>query len=84
MIIDLLFSILAIFFILDMLILLISLTFLIIRDIIDDIRKWYKRDDWGYDFRNIIFYVCMCFYIRSNYVFIIDNFINNKNLFFRK
>ena len=39
MIIDLLFSILAIFFILDILVLLISLTYLIIRDVIDDIKR---------------------------------------------
>ena len=48
MIIDLLFSILAIFFILDILVLLISLTYLIIRDVIDDIKRWYKGDDWGW------------------------------------
>ena len=48
MIIDLLFSILAIFFILDILVLLISLIYLIIRDVIDDIKRWYKGDDWGW------------------------------------
>ena len=48
MITDLLFSILAIFFILDILVLLISLTYLIIRDVIDDIKRWYKGDDWGW------------------------------------
>ena len=48
MILDILFSILACLVALVGIILLTLLLCLIIRDVIDDIKRWYKGDDWGW------------------------------------
>ena len=48
MIVNLLFSILACLVALAGIILLILLLCLVIRDIIDDLKRWYKGDDWGW------------------------------------
>ena len=48
MIVDLLFSILACLVALVGIILLVFLSCLIIRDIINDLKRWYKGDDWGW------------------------------------
>ena len=48
MIVDLLFSILACLVALVGIVLLVFLSCLIIRDIINDLKRWYKGDDWGW------------------------------------
>ena len=48
MILEILFSIFACLVALVGIILLILLLCLIIRDIIDDLKRWYKGDDWGW------------------------------------
>ena len=48
MISDILFSILACLVALVGIILLILLLCLIIRDVIDYLKRWYKGDDWGW------------------------------------
>ena len=48
MIVNLLFSILACLVALVGIVLLVFLSCLIIRDIIDDLKRWYKGDDWGW------------------------------------
>ena len=48
MIVDLLFSILACLVALFGIVLLVFLSCLIIRDVIDDLKRWYKGDDWGW------------------------------------
>ena len=48
MILDILFSILACLVALVGIILLVFLSCLIIRDIINDLKRWYKGDDWGW------------------------------------
>ena len=48
MIVNLLFSILACLVALVGIILLVFLSCLIIRDIINDLKRWYKGDDWGW------------------------------------
>ena len=48
MILELLFSTFACIFALSGTILAILMSCLIIKDIIDDLRKWYKGDDWGW------------------------------------
>ena len=48
MILDILFSMLACLVVLVGIILLTLLLCLIIRDIIDDLKRWYKGDDWGW------------------------------------
>ena len=48
MILDILFSIFGCLVALIGIILLIFLSCLIIRDIIEDLKRWYKGDDWGW------------------------------------
>ena len=48
MILDILFSILTCLVALVGIILLTLLLCLIIRDIINDLKRWYKGDDWGW------------------------------------
>ena len=48
MIVNLLFSILACLVALVGIVLLVFLSCLIIRDIINDLKRWYKGDDWGW------------------------------------
>ena len=48
MILEILFSIFGCLVILTGIILLTVLFCLIIRDIIDDLKRWYKGDDWGW------------------------------------
>ena len=48
MILELLFSTFACIFALSGTILAILMSYLIIKDIIDNLRKWYKGDDWGW------------------------------------
>ena len=48
MIVNLLFSILACLVALVGIVLLVFLSCLIIRDIIEDLKRWYKGDDWGW------------------------------------
>ena len=48
MILEILFSIFVCLFVLVGIVLLILLFCLIIRDIIDDLKRWYKGDDWGW------------------------------------
>ena len=48
MILEILFSILACLVALVGIVLLVFLSCLIIRDIIDDLKRWYKGDDWGW------------------------------------
>ena len=48
MILEILFSIFGCLVVLVGTILLILLFCLIIRDIIDDLKRWYKGDDWGW------------------------------------
>ena len=48
MILEILFSILACLVALVGIILLVFLSCLIIRDIINDLKRWYKGDDWGW------------------------------------
>ena len=48
MIVNLLFSILAYLVALIGIVLLVFLSCLIIRDIINDLKRWYKGDDWGW------------------------------------
>ena len=48
MIVNLLFSILACLVALVGIVLLVFLSCLIIRDIIDDLKRWYKGNDWGW------------------------------------
>ena len=48
MILDILFSIFGCLVALIGIILLTFLSCLIIRDIIEDLKRWYKGDDWGW------------------------------------
>ena len=48
MILEVLLSIFGCLVILNGIILLTLLFCLIIKDLIDDLRKWYKGDDWGW------------------------------------
>ena len=48
MIFKILISILGYLFILDGILLLTAMSCLIIRDIIDNLKRWYKGDDWGW------------------------------------
>ena len=48
MILEILFSIFACALALSGTILAILIACLIIRDIIDDLKRWYKGDDWGW------------------------------------
>ena len=48
MILEILFSIFACILALSGTVLVILIACLIIRDIIKDLRKWYKGDDWGW------------------------------------
>ena len=48
MILEILFSIFACVLALSGTIFAILITCLIIRDIIDDLKRWYKGDDWGW------------------------------------
>ena len=48
MIVNLLFSILACLVALVGIVLLVFLSCLIIRGIINDLKRWYKGDDWGW------------------------------------
>ena len=48
MILEILFSILACLVALVGIVLLVFLSCLIIRDIINDLKRWYKGDDWGW------------------------------------
>ena len=48
MILEILLSIFACLVVLVGIILLTLLLCLIIRDIIDDLKRWYKGDDWGW------------------------------------
>ena len=48
MILELLFAIFGSLIILNGIILLVLLSYSIIRDIIDDLKRWYKGDDWGW------------------------------------
>ena len=48
MIFEILFSIFACLLASSGIILAILLSFLIIKDIIDDLKRWYKGDDWGW------------------------------------
>ena len=48
MILEILFSIFACFFILDGIVLLILILHSMIKDIIDNLKRWYKGDDWGW------------------------------------
>ena len=48
MILDILLSIFACVLALSGTVFTILITYSIIRDIIDDLKKWYKRDDWGW------------------------------------
>ena len=48
MILEILFSIFGCLVVLVGIILLILLFCLIIRDIINDLKRWYKGDDWGW------------------------------------
>ena len=48
MILEILFSILACVLALSGTVLAILIACLIIRDIIDDLKRWYKGDDWGW------------------------------------
>ena len=48
MILEILFSIFACVLALSGTVLAILIACLIIRDVIDDLRKWYKGDDWGW------------------------------------
>ena len=48
MIFKILVSIFGYLFILDGILLLTAMFCLIIRDIIDDLKRWYKGDDWGW------------------------------------
>ena len=47
MILEILFSIFACVLALSGTVFAILMTCLIIRDIIDDLKRWYKGDDWG-------------------------------------
>ena len=48
MILEILFSIFGCLVVLIGIVLLILLSYSIIRDIIENLRKWYKRGDWGW------------------------------------
>ena len=48
MILEILFSIFACVLALSGTVFAILMTCLIIRDIIDDLKRWYKGDDWGW------------------------------------
>ena len=48
MIFEILFSIFGCLMILTGIILLTALSCLVIRDIINDLKRWYKGDDWGW------------------------------------
>ena len=48
MILEILFSIFGCLVVLVGIVLLVFLFCLIIRDIIDDLKRWYKGDDWGW------------------------------------
>ena len=48
MILEILFSIFACVLALSGTVLAILMACLILRDIIEDLRKWYKGDDWGW------------------------------------
>ena len=48
MILEILFSIFACVLVLSGTVLAILIACLIIRDIIDDLKRWYKGDDWGW------------------------------------
>ena len=48
MILEILFSIFGCLVVLDGIVLLILLSYSIIRDIIDNLKRWYKGDDWGW------------------------------------
>ena len=48
MILEILFSIFGCLVVLVGIVLLILLSYSIIRDIIDDLKRWYKGDDWGW------------------------------------
>ena len=48
MIFKILISILGYLFVLDGILLLTAMSCLIIRDIIDNLKRWYKGDDWGW------------------------------------
>ena len=48
MILEILFSIFACFFILDGIVLLILILHSMIKDIIDNLKRWYKGDGWGW------------------------------------
>ena len=48
MILDILLSIFACVFVLSGTVFTILITYSIIRDIIDDLKRWYKGDDWGW------------------------------------
>ena len=48
MILEILFSIFACLFFLDGIVLLILILHSMIKDIIDNLKRWYKGDDWGW------------------------------------
>ena len=48
MILEILFSIFACVLALSGTVLAILIAYLIIRDIINDLKRWYKGDDWGW------------------------------------
>ena len=48
MILEILFSIFGCLVVLVGIVLLILLSYSIIRDIIDDLKRWYKGEDWGW------------------------------------
>ena len=48
MIFKILVSILGYLFVLDGILLLTAMSCLIIKDIIDNLKRWYKGDDWGW------------------------------------
>ena len=48
MILDILLSIFACVLALSGTVFTILITYSIIRDIIDDLKRWYKEDDWGW------------------------------------
>ena len=48
MILEILFSIFGCLVVLTGIVLLTLLLCLIIRDIINDLKRWYKKDDWGW------------------------------------
>ena len=48
MILEILFSIFGCVFVLSGTVLTILITYSMIRDIINDLKRWYKGDDWGW------------------------------------